>query len=359
MKCKETGFRGLEGRFAAFPITERLKESLKGFPDAENAGCVLTYGYIDHEAGFTFEVIAAGEKKGAMYRFSETSPMRSAKIRIDALDDEEVTVFRDEDGSLRKRYADKLSTLDIYKVSEEIMQSRELTAIDASRNHVFPDDVTVYLMKEGFKTEDCWVRICGLRNRRLIGTLLNEPYQDLGCHIGDTISFQVGETTDKVIVCFSDLVPGKTLTHKDLEDGSLLKQAVALFDTDRTEENFVRVMQFLRDSDIWVPCTSLPKDEAAGELREDQALRSDSGVYLLPEILRNGDKCFLPVFSALEEMEKHQGSFTKVRCPFLDILPIAANSEIGTEGIVLDPYGKMFILEKSLFDFVKGLRSQL
>ncbi|MBO4878324.1 MAG: SseB family protein [Ruminococcus sp.] len=357
MKCKELGFRGLEGKFAAFPVTDRIKSSIAGFPGADGADCILTYGYIDHEAGFTFEIIAAGEKKGAMYRFSDNSPEKSIKIRIDALMDEEVTVFSD--SSLSKRYADKLSALDQYKASDEILQSRTLTAIDDSRNEVFPDDVTVYLMKDGFKPEDCWVRICGLRNRRLIGTLLNEPYQDLGCHAGDTISVQVGETTDKKIVCFSDLLPGKTLTPKDLEDGSLLKQAVALFDGDRTEENFVRVMQFLRDSNVWVPCVALSKDDTAVELREDQALRSEGGVFLIPEILKNDESRFLPVFSSMKEMEKHKGSFTKVLCPFLDILPLAENSELSVEGIVLDPYGEMFILEKKVFDFVKGLSSQL
>ena len=53
MNYKETGFRVLYKHFAAFMLTNRLRETIEGFQNAKKANCVLTYGYIDHTAGFT------------------------------------------------------------------------------------------------------------------------------------------------------------------------------------------------------------------------------------------------------------------------------------------------------------------
>ena len=53
MNYKETGFRALYKSFAAFMLKDNFKQCINGFPDAEKANCVLTYGYIDLEAGLT------------------------------------------------------------------------------------------------------------------------------------------------------------------------------------------------------------------------------------------------------------------------------------------------------------------
>ena len=47
----------------------------------------------------------------------------------------------------------------------------------------------VLIIKNGLRPEECWVRISDLSDRRVMGTLLNEPDQDFGYHAGDTIAF--------------------------------------------------------------------------------------------------------------------------------------------------------------------------
>ena len=97
----------------------------------------------------------------------------------------------DSDGKLADFYAEKISVVEEYKASEDIEKTRCMEFLDASRDTCCVDDVLVYLFVDGKKTEGCWVRIEGLGDHHFIGTLLNEPNQDMGCHAGDLIIFYV------------------------------------------------------------------------------------------------------------------------------------------------------------------------
>ena len=58
-------------------------------------------------------------------------------------------------------------------------------------------------------------------------------------------------------ILISDMNPSRRLTEEDLEDGSLLKEAITIFNNERNESNLIEVMELLRDSNIWVPCTAV------------------------------------------------------------------------------------------------------
>lgn len=62
MKYSEVGFRAFYHNFVAVPIKDNLKAVVKDFPGADKANYILTYGYIDHTAGLTLEVLAAAFK---------------------------------------------------------------------------------------------------------------------------------------------------------------------------------------------------------------------------------------------------------------------------------------------------------
>jgi hypothetical protein len=53
MKYRDTGFRSFYRAFIAVPVTEELRKIIRQFPGADEAGFVLTYGYIDPVAGMT------------------------------------------------------------------------------------------------------------------------------------------------------------------------------------------------------------------------------------------------------------------------------------------------------------------
>ena len=73
MKYSETGFRAIYKNFCAFPLTDAFKQSMQDYPGIDKANCILVYGYIDHEAGLTLEVIAAGIEKDERFKFFEPS----------------------------------------------------------------------------------------------------------------------------------------------------------------------------------------------------------------------------------------------------------------------------------------------
>lgn len=222
MKYKDTDFRSVVGKTLVISA-ENFKPVIKKLPGNEKADVLLTYGYIDHDAGVTLEVLAAGNKVKDGYVFYDFKEDIMTKIRIKSVEDEElVEITLDDD-----RFAEKIELLKLYDRDPEISQSREFEFLDHLRDKYCVDDVLVYLMKDDLEPEGCWVRIEGLMEHSFIGTLLNEPYQDYGHHKGERITFFVQQMEDNSIVAISDMNPSKKLTKKDLEDGSMLKEAVA------------------------------------------------------------------------------------------------------------------------------------
>lgn len=78
-----------------------------------------------------------------------------------------------------------------------------------------------------------------------MGTLLNEPDQDFGYHEGEKIAFFVQKTEDDQIICFSDMTPSRKLKAEDLEDGSLLKEAVSIFNIEGFSANVQDIIKSL------------------------------------------------------------------------------------------------------------------
>ena len=201
MKYKETGFRAFYKKFTVFMFTDTLREVTKNFPGAGQGNCILTYGYIDRSAGLTLEILAVGvaEEDGVTF-FEGTDAYRSF-LRIGAVIEQEFFALGDEDGSLYAEHATKIDRLRRYDASEEVEQSRQMSFLDASRDPAYIDDVLVYLVKEGLSPEGCWVRIIGLEEHTLKGTLLNEPDQNFGCHRGENLSFFVQQNQGKQFFC--------------------------------------------------------------------------------------------------------------------------------------------------------------
>ena len=155
-----------------------------------------------------------------------------------AVIDDEFFFFDDADGGLSNKYAEKLDVLKHYEASEEIEETRKMGFLDKSRHDFYPDDVMVYLTREGLNPEGCWVRIIGLGDHFIMGTLLNEPDQDFGYHSGEKVAFFVQKQEDESIILYTDMTPSRKLTAEDLEDGTLLKEAIAVFNKERIEDHF-------------------------------------------------------------------------------------------------------------------------
>ena len=372
MNYKETGFRALYKHFVAFMLKDNLRQCIENYPDADKANCILTCGYIDREAGLTMEVLCAGYKNGDDFSFFDQCKEHRVILRVGSVEEDEFYLFDDSDGRLQKKYADKIEILKDYEASEEVEETRKMEFLDKLRHEHYPDDVMVYLTREGLNPEGCWVRIIGLGDHFIMGTLLNEPDQDFGYHEGEKIAFFVQKTEDDQIICFSDMTPSRKLKAEDLEDGSLLKEAVSIFNKERNEEHFIDILEFLRDSYVWIPCNAVMSE--ADMARFEQAMK-DAGddpsamvgeefttndeVRLVPDILQNGDNFFFPVFSSEEEMGEYGEHFSKVQKHILEVIPMARNNEKNVSGIVLNAFTEPFVLDAEIFDMVENMKTRL
>ena len=319
----------------------------------------------------TLEVLAAGQQDGDSYRFFDESDDTRFFIRVGAVEDEEFGYFGD-DEDFRKRYAKKLDLLEGYAADEEVEKTREMGFLDGSRHPHYPDDVQVFLVREGLNTEACWVRIVGLGDHWIMGTLLNEPAQSFGYHAGEKIAFFVQENEDKEIILYSDMNPTKKLTAEDLEDGTMLKAAVAKFNEERNEPNFIEVLELLRDSYVWIPCNAVlgeadiaAMQKAIEEAGEDlssmvgQTFTNAENIRMVPDILQNGDEYFFPIFSSSEEMGEYGQNFSKVEKHFLEALTMAINNDRELKGVVLNAFSEPFVLDKEIFDIVQNMKSRI
>ena len=205
-----------------------------------------------------------------------------------------------------------------------------------------------------------------------MGILLNEPNQDFGFHAGEQYAFGVQETEEEKVICHADLTPPAKLTAEDLEDGSLLKEAVIAFNKERTRENMFSVLTLLRDSYVWVPCNVVlgEQDQAMMEkLLEDAGNDLDSltgttvtmrdNIRMIPDILQAGDDLFFPVFSSVEEMGEYGQGLSNVQKHILEVIPLARNNPKHVSGIVLNAFTESFVLHKDLFDMIEQMDSRL
>ena len=372
MKYKDTGFRAVYKQFCAFKLNNTFKNLAKDYPGIDDANCVLTYGYMDIEAGMTLDIIAAGQQKEHSFRFADAKTDEQLIVRIGAVMEDEFSVIDDENGSLAKRYKEKIDMLSTYEPSEEIEETRQMGFLDSCRDKEFIDDVMVYLMRDGFMPEGCWTRITGLGDHWIMGKLLNEPDQDFGYHEGEEIAFFVDKQEDDTIKCYSDMNPSKTLTPEELEDGSMLRQAVVDFNKEQNQENFIEIMELLRDSYVWIPCSAVLSEQDQKKwdnmIRDNednldeligQTLTNDDVIRMVPDILQNGDEFYFPVFSSAEEMGEYGDQFSKVEKHMLEAIAMARNNEKKLSGIVLNAFTEPFVINEDMFDMIGNLKSRI
>ena len=198
------GFRALYKQCNALMLKEedQLLQTLEGFPKMPGANCLLVYGYIDHEQGLTFEVLAVGRKDEVEFTFGTGCSDTRVIIRASDLLEHD---FYPVDESVAEEHAAKIDMLKLYDVSSEIEATRFMEFLDDSREPGFVDDVLVYFIRDELDVEACWVRIEQMRAPHLVGTLLNEPYQDFGFHRNDLVTFSVRKMQDGKAVCIAEL----------------------------------------------------------------------------------------------------------------------------------------------------------
>lgn len=374
MKYSESGFRPLYHNFCFFPMegsVEKVSEKLPGFEEADG---VLTYGYYDREAGFTLEVLCCAKKNGDSQLALANEPEKiRAMMRIGSVEELEYTFVAHGDDPIRERFEKKMEMLSHYDSNEEVEKSRTFEFLDEFRHEHSIDDVLVFLVKGDLQPEGCWVRIEGLGEKCIIGTLLNEPNQNFGYHEGEKIGFFISENNGERHL-IADMGPSMEISAEDLADGEMLREAIKRFNENRTQDNFIDVLEILRDSYVWIPCNAIPGENDQAELEKlidsadgdldsliGKTFSNKENIRMVPDILQNGDNFFFPVFTRTGEMGEYGKRFSKLEKHFLEAIRLARGNDKKQElrGIVIDAFSEVFVLDKELWDLAESIKSRL
>jgi len=197
------------------------------------------------------------------------------------------------------------------------------------------------------------------------------PLTEVTCSVIEGLP---GEKTGKV-TCHAQLSPLNTIEPESLADGKQLKDAIHRFhqNNDDTEALF-RILQILRDSNVWIPCNAVvgEEDQKAVEQMITEAgddldslvgktIRSSQSIRMIPDIFEKDGKFFFPVFSTEEDMGEYGENFSKLQQSFMDVIQTARNSEKYEQkitGIVINAFTEPFILPEELYEAVEKMVSR-
>lgn len=218
-------FRELYQKFVYIDCKELLDVMLPGEVPDDITG-VFAYGYIDSTEGLSFRPFSLAKMSaGTMQVF--TFPHQEDTIFILRIREKIIKMSEVHNGNKHmylyavdpkkyhyfdlqllnfpiEKYAEFKADIDAnYKVDEhrEKLRSSNFSFLDQFRNGSYPDDVSVLLVSENNGIEQVWVRMLFAAEKEIFGELLNEPYQDYGCHEGEIIGFAVAKAEeDRVLV---------------------------------------------------------------------------------------------------------------------------------------------------------------
>ena len=205
MLLKEMNFRDIVDKYLYIDTDDVAQNLGSIFEVTEDATGVLCYGYIDAQAGISFEILCCAVYDAAKktLKLLLGNDEQSAKIRLAELLEAQAAVLPSEMPRLSE-FQSKVATVQkTYKADEATEAMRKLTSLDPARLATHPDIVTVYLVR-GDEAEAIHVLLKEVCEVNIIGTLLSEPQKASGLHKGDEISFFLVRN-EKGIMCMKVL----------------------------------------------------------------------------------------------------------------------------------------------------------
>jgi hypothetical protein len=198
MKVYEMSFRDMNQKMVEIHGVKMVKLLEKMGLKLDHLYGALMYGYIDHNAGFTFEIMALETKKQNIeYRIvpigvsCKIPRFDVQEMNIEILDNVNVDLFQDKIDIVAKAT----------QVSRELEELRLYKELDPSRHLEYPDDVMVYFLEEGKEPEACWIRLEGMQDGKMYGTVLTALHQDFGVKEKDTVYFGMTQMEDDKLAC--------------------------------------------------------------------------------------------------------------------------------------------------------------
>ena len=205
MLLKEMNFRDIVDKYLYIEAAGVAQKLGSIFEVTDDVTGLLCYGYIDAQAGISFEILCCAVYDAAKktLKLLRGNDEQSAKIRLAELIEAQAAVLPSEMPRLSEFKGKVEMVKQAYKADEATEAMRKLTSLDPARLVMHPDIVTVYLVC-GDEAEAAHVLLKEVREVNIIGTLLSEPQKASGLHMGDEISFFLVRN-EKGIMCMKVL----------------------------------------------------------------------------------------------------------------------------------------------------------
>lgn len=202
MLLKEMNFRDIVDKYLYIDAAGVAQNLGSIFEVTEDVTGVLCYGYIDAQAGISFEILCCAVHDAAKktLKLLHGNDEQSANIRLAELMEAQAAVLPSEMPRLSEFKGKVEMVKQAYKADEATEAMRKLTSLDPARLAMHPDIVTVYLVR-GDEAEVAYVLLKEVREVNIIGS---EPQNAAGLHKGDEISFFLVHN-EKGIMCMKVL----------------------------------------------------------------------------------------------------------------------------------------------------------
>ena len=200
---KDTNFREFYHKFVYIECRDILEKLMKDFLNEDDTGAIA-YGYIDEQAGLSFQIAKLASLKDNDLRIRDSVDKTMMIMRFGSLEkaryldlsliDMDLDQFADFEKMIRESYDTE---------NEAKEQLRTISFLDGCRHPNYPDDLAVVLLKGDNQAEQVWVRGNFLAEHEIRGELLNEPIADFGVHYGDSIQIIPYKQKDGSFICVS------------------------------------------------------------------------------------------------------------------------------------------------------------
>ena len=95
MLTKDCNFRDIYHKVCFIECADQIQNLKKVFNVSKKDNGVLAYGYIDHEDGFTFEVLTTGKLENGVLSRGLGNDEVSMKFRKSSVNDREIRIYED------------------------------------------------------------------------------------------------------------------------------------------------------------------------------------------------------------------------------------------------------------------------
>ena len=187
----EINFRDMAEKFLLvkdIDFKTRMVIEKSGFRIRQDDNAMLVFGYIDYEAGMSFELLcAACVFDDGEVSLEPASKTTSFKFRYGSFQGDMVP-FNNLSQLLPYRERAEM-IVEGYRAPYDVQKIRTFEKLDSSRAPGYPDDLLVFFIKEGYRNEGIWCRVVSVDPERHLMhmRMLNEPNAPFGRHVGDIV----------------------------------------------------------------------------------------------------------------------------------------------------------------------------